>query len=114
MDMRKYSKTRINTIVILGFIALLLISCSENFFEKQADNKITPEQHYQTLTDVNVACEGAYSLMQEAMVNLVVVDRLLSDIMETTDWAPTVMNEINYHEISADNPFIDHSVFIKL
>jgi hypothetical protein len=94
-------------------IAFSAISCSDKFFEEQAGDRITPDQHYNSLIDANVSLNGALAPLQEALPNVILVDGLRSDQMEPTGNADQYLRAIYNQNISAGNPYLDASGFYR-
>jgi hypothetical protein len=113
-------KTIINRIrpyrgILLILFPVLMFSCSDDFFDQQAGGKISPDQHYNSLEDVIASSYyGVFSLTQQASINLVVIDGLFSDLMETTGNASQDMIELNHHDVTSGNDFNDPSIFYKI
>ncbi len=100
---------------LLIFLPVIMFSCSDDFFDQQAGGKISPQQHYNSLEDVIFSSyAGVFSLTQQASINLVVIDGLFSDMMETTGNASRDMIELNHHSVSPGNTFNDPSIFYKI
>ncbi|HPR32600.1 MAG TPA: RagB/SusD family nutrient uptake outer membrane protein [Prolixibacteraceae bacterium] len=97
----------------IGLIAVFTLSCSDDFFDQQAGNRIHPDQHYQTMVDVELSLYGAIIPLQEVLPNLIMVDGLRSDLMDVTPNASLWLREINNHVFSADNPYLDISAFYR-
>lgn len=110
--MKTKTKTILRAIVL--FVAVTFtISCSDDFFDKQAGNRIDPEKHYQSMVDVQMSLYGAIVPLQNVLPNLIMIDGLRSDLMDVTPNASIHLQEINQHIFSADNPYLDGSDFYK-
>ena len=82
--MKKY-KCRIFQIFSgILFIATILSSCEDFLYEVPGD-KITPDQHYKTGIDATISTVGAYSILQDVVPNLVILNDLRSDLMTETE-----------------------------
>ena len=100
---------------MLTLAAVLMLSCSDDFFNQPAGGKISPEQHYNSFEDVvNSSYLGVFSLAQQASINLVVINGLFSDPMEVTDNASQDMIELNNHNVLPGNFFNDPSIFYQI
>jgi len=109
------NQARFNRRVLLILFSVLVFSCSDDFFDQQAGGKISPDQHYNSLEDViNSSYFGVFSLTQQASINLVVIDGLFSDLMETTGNASQDMIELYNHDVAPGNFFNDPSIFYKI
>ena len=110
------NRSRINTflLAILSTVLITLSGCSEDFFNKQAGDRITPDQHYKTTTDFVVSSDGAISSLQEAMPKLIMVDGLRSDAMDVTSYAGADLSNINDHVFLPGNPYTDPSDLYKV
>lgn len=104
-------KARINPYMLV-LTAVLLLSgsgCSEDFFNRNAGDRITPDDHWEDIWDGQVSWLGALTPLQDAMPKLIMMDGLLSDMMTVTPSAGVDLNEINNHSISQFNTFNDPS-----
>lgn len=101
---------------ILAIIAVLFIvsGCKDSFFEGEAGDRITPSVHYKTLIDAEVSLLGASILYQDVVPYMIMLDGLRSDMMEVTPNADPYLRELNYHNISGNNPFADASALYKV
>jgi hypothetical protein len=111
MNKRRYFS---GLIAISTVLTIFLLSCSEEFFDTEIGGRITPSQHYNSRIDAELSYSGCYVYLQDIAENLVLVDGLRSDQMDVTGNADRHMIDINRHELSADNPFVDPSAFYKL
>jgi hypothetical protein len=84
----------------------MLPGCSEDFFDRQAGDRITPDQHYFSMIDGFISSQGAIISLQEALPRLIMLDGLRSDMMETTSNSDANLKEIHEHEISSGNPYV--------
>jgi hypothetical protein len=101
--------------ITISLSALFLLSCTDDFFNPPAGEKTSPDDHYNSFEDVLYSSYmGAYSFTQQASVNLVVMDGLLSDQMEITGNATQEMMDLYHHEVMPGNMFADPSIFYKI
>lgn len=112
--MRKRSRFNPYLLVIPGLMLVISLGCSEDFFNKTAGDRITPDLHYKNSTDADISARGAISFLQEAMPRLVVLDGLRSDIMDVTANADAYLTEINRQVFSTGNPYTDPADFYKV
>jgi starch-binding outer membrane protein, SusD/RagB family len=100
------------------FVILALLfassSCSDKFFDEQAGDRITPEQHYQSQIDASMAVEGALIPLQQVLPKLIMVDGLRSDLMDVTSNADANLRAIYQQEFSAGNPYLDPSAYYQV
>jgi tetratricopeptide (TPR) repeat protein len=110
------NRSRITPYLLAIFSAILVLSfgCKDEFFTETAGDRITPDQHYQSINDANVSMQGAIITLQDAMPKLIILDGLRSDQMEVTPNADSYLREINYQTISATNPIINPSDLYKV
>lgn len=87
-------------------VALMVFGygCSDDFFNDKAGDRITPDQHYKTLIDAGVSLQGVIIPLQDFMPNLIMMDGLLSDMMDVTANANANLININNHEIAPGIP----------
>ncbi len=112
--MEKSSTKSIYFRAILGILLVTAFGCKDEFFEQKAGDRITPEQHYQSMIDASVSTQGPIALLQDVMPNLIMLDGLRSDMLEVTPNANSYFNEIYNQSISKDNPVIDPSGLYKV
>lgn len=101
-------------LIILGALLVINPGCSEDFFNRTAGERITPDLHYKTATDADVSIAGAIITLQEAMPRLIVLDGLRSDMMDVTKYASEDLTEINHQVFSSGNPYTDPADFYKV
>jgi starch-binding outer membrane protein, SusD/RagB family len=105
-----------NTIFRILAVAALICtsySCSDDFFTEQPGNRITPDQHFKSMDDLNSIAGGIYTPLQTAMPRLVLVDGLRSDMMDITSNVDPFMKDLNDQNLSINNPYIDGADFYK-
>lgn len=112
--MEKRSNKTIYFLAIFGAILLTVFGCKEDFFEQKAGDRITPDQHYQSLVDAFVSSQGAIVILQDVMPNLIMLDGLRSDMMDVTQNATAHLVEINNQNFVKGNPLIDPSGLYKV
>ncbi len=110
------NRTRKTPYLLAIFSAILVLSfgCKDDFFNETAGDRITPDQHYQSLNDANVSLQGAIIPLQDIMPKLILLDGLRSDMMEVTPNADSYLRELNYQMISSSNPLADPSDLYKV
>jgi hypothetical protein len=82
--MKKNSKKAIYLLAVLGIVLFTGFGCSEDFFNEKAGDRITPDQHYNSLIDAEVSLMGAIIYLQDIMPKLIMLDGLRSDAMDVT------------------------------
>lgn len=108
--------TRISPFVLAIFSVLLIAGygCKDDFFNETSGDRITPDQHYQSLIDANVSLQGALAPLQDAMPRIIMYDGLRSDMMEITPNANSYLRDLNYQILSKGNPLTDPSDLYKV
>jgi tetratricopeptide (TPR) repeat protein len=99
-------------LAIIAF-AGISYSCSDDFFTEPAGNRITPEDHYQSQKDLFISMFGACVPLQNALPKLLLVDGLRSDLLDVTSSSDAYMLEINEHNFSVGNPYLDGADYYK-
>lgn len=102
---------------ILAILAVLFITgngCKESFFEGDAGDRITPDQHYASVLDAYNSSQGAFIAYQDVTPKLIILDGLRSDMLEVTPNADLYLREINHQVLSGNNPFTDASDLYKV
>ena len=111
-------KRRLNIKPIQLFALIVVVftsfSCSEKTFEDQAGERITPDQHYKSEIDARTSLGGAFAPLQNVIPKLIMIDGLRSDQMITTLNADPFLRDIQNHDLSIDNPFLDASDYYKV
>ena len=111
--MKKSSAINPYLLIILSAL-IFSTACSEEFFTKEAGDRITPDQHYFTFIDAQVSAIGAMVTLQDIMPQLIVLDGLRSDQMDVTPNAGMDLRELNNHSYTPSNPFTDASDLYKV
>lgn len=107
--MKKHSPINPYLLTILSVFVFGLTSCSEDFFNRDAGDRITPDQHYKTSLDAQVSAAGTVVSLQDLMPKLIMLDGLRSDQMAVTPNADMYLREVHTHSYTASNPYTDAS-----
>jgi starch-binding outer membrane protein, SusD/RagB family len=99
---------------VFSLAMMLNYGCSDDFFDEQAGDRITPDQHYRTLQDGIVSLRGAIIPLQDIMPRLIVLDGLRSDEMSVTPFSSSDMQSMNEHTLTGDNPFTNPADLYKV
>jgi starch-binding outer membrane protein, SusD/RagB family len=104
------------SILLIIFSAVLVFSygCSDDFFDRQAGDRMNPELHYKTIIDAETALMGAIMPLQDILPRLIMLDGLRSDLMEINPNADLYMKSINDQVFTKDNPFTDPADLYKV
>lgn len=109
--MKKYSIAYLSSILS---IVLFLSACSEDFFDTPTGKRFTPDDHYDYIIDGENSYLGCFVYLQDIAANQVLVDGLRSDLLEITENADKEMIEIYNHDLTADNAYLDPSLYYKI
>jgi len=101
-----------NILAVIAFTGLSY-SCSDDFFKEPAGNRITPEDHYQSQKDLFISLYGACVPLQNASPKLLLVDGLRSDLLDVTSNSDADMIDINDHNFSVGNPYLEGADYYK-
>ncbi|BDD10572.1 hypothetical protein FUAX_30040 [Fulvitalea axinellae] len=101
-----FHKLKIAKAALMVAVSALLFSCS-SFLEPSQDLIQDRDDHYQNLDQVRRGVIGAYAGLQDLVEELVVLGDLRADLMTTTRNYDAFLEEIELHNVSADNPYID-------
>lgn len=101
-------------LTILGVFLLIGYGCKDDFFEGSAGDRITPDQHYQSIIDAQISLYGAFAPYQDIMPQLIILDGVRSDMMEVTPNADLHLRNINYQILSGNNPFTNSAELYKV
>jgi len=110
----KIKRNFIWKITLSVFFVALIVSCSDDFFDTNTGGRITPDQHYNSFLDAEASYQGCFVFLQDIAEKLVLVQGLLSDEMTVTENADVDLIDINLHEYSAANPYVDPADYYKL
>jgi tetratricopeptide (TPR) repeat protein len=111
--MKKHTYGIFQIISGIIFIAAILSSC-EDFLNQVPGDKITPDQHYKTSIDAETSTAGAFSILQDVMPNLIILNDLRSDLMTETENFDMDLRNINRHNIDIDNKYNDPSGYYRI
>ena len=112
--MKKSSPINPFLLTILSVLIFGFTACSDEFFRKEAGDRITPDQHYFTFIDAQVSAIGTIATLQDIMPNLIVLDGLRSDQMDVTPNAGQYMREIYMQSFTPSNPYTNASDLYKV
>ncbi|RPI43288.1 MAG: RagB/SusD family nutrient uptake outer membrane protein, partial [Bacteroidetes bacterium] len=112
--MKNRMRSKVYSPVLVGIVLALITGCSDDFFDTTAGDRITPDQHYKTLTDGEISVIGAIATLQEAMPRLILLDGLRSDILDVTPNAGASLREINEQVFSPGNSYTDPADLYKV
>jgi hypothetical protein len=112
--MKKRSIRTIYQLIALIAVVFAVSSCSDQFFNQQNGELITPDQHYKSATDATVSMGGAFVPLQNVIPNLIMIDGLRSDLMDVRPNADLYFKAINDQSFTLDNPYIDPSDYYKV
>lgn len=112
--MKKITKISPFVLAILSILMIAGYGCKDDFFNETSGDRITPDQHYQSLNDAKVSLQGAIVPLQDAYPRLVLIDGLRSDMMDVTTNANSYLRDLNYQNINAGNPLVDPADFYKV
>jgi starch-binding outer membrane protein, SusD/RagB family len=112
--MKKRSKINVYHVVALVAIVFAISSCSDQFFNEQAGERITPDQHYKSEKDAEISLYGAFAPLRDVMPQMIMLDGMRSDQMVPGPGSDAYLEAINWQVFTLDNPFIDASVYYKV
>jgi len=112
--MKNWFKINSCLLILLGTVLITSSGCSEDFFDKQAGDRISPDKHYKSQIDALVSTQGAIISLQEAMPRFIMLDGLRSDAMDITPYSDEHLREINNHIFNPGNPYTNPADFYKV
>ena len=101
-------------LVVLSVSFIALTGCKDDFFKVDAGDRITPDQHYNSIIDADISLQGAIVNLQDVMPQLIILDGLRSDMMDVTGNATSDMVDINNQVFTKGNQFTDPSNLYKV
>ncbi|HEY3371527.1 MAG TPA: RagB/SusD family nutrient uptake outer membrane protein [Prolixibacteraceae bacterium] len=111
MKILNIKSTQLLAILVVVFTGF---SCSDKFFDEQAGERITPDQHYKSVIDAQNSLAGAFVPLQAVLPKLIMIDGLRSDMMTPTSTADAYLKDLNNQVLSFDNPYLDASDYYKV
>lgn len=108
LNIKRYQLFLLIAILFAGF------ACSEKIFDEQAGERITPDDHFKSIIDLEISMIGAMAPLQETMPKMIMLDGLRSDMMDVTPRADLYLKAINNQSFTLDNPYINGSDFYKV
>jgi len=112
--MKKSSPINPYLLTILSVLMFAFTACSDDWFNREAGDRITPDQHYKTSIDAQISSMGAIISLQDVMPRLIMLDGLRSDAMDITPNAGIYLREINQQASSPTNPYTNASDLYKV
>ncbi len=88
--------------------------CTDDLLDTQNADLITPDQHYNSIEDLQNAIGGAVITLQDKLPHLILLDGLRSDIMDVTYNADPLLVSINHHDFATGNAFTDPADLYKV
>lgn len=107
-------KNKIKWIIIQLVVVFVFGSCSDDFFNEKPSDRISPDQHYNSNIDAEISCLASLAILQNVVPQMVFASDLLSDATIITKNANLNWQDINNHNLSANNPYLDPSVFYQV
>jgi len=107
-------KNNLKCILIQFVIILNLWSCSDSFFDEIPSDRTTPDKNFKSLLDAELACIAPLAILRDVAPQMIFASDLLSDMTVITENADLNWQEINNHNLRADNPYIDASNLYKV
>lgn len=99
-------------VLIISLVAALY-SCSD-FLDVPAEEVVTAKNMYRDKNDADAAVKGIYGKFMTLAEQYVVLNELRADLMDVTPNADYYLQQINSHNVSADNPYADPTPFYEL
>jgi tetratricopeptide (TPR) repeat protein len=112
--MKKSINSKIMRYLSVLFIIVATVSCSDDFFNQDAGNRISPDDHYKSTLDLNVSMGGAIAPLQEVLPNLIIADGLRTDLLDVTSNADGDYQNVYNQNLTAGNPLFDVSGLYKV
>lgn len=100
-------------IAVLAVFAVLF-SCSDDFFDVSVGERITPDQHFQSLQDANASMNGTLVYLQDVAPKLIILDGLRTDQMLPTDNADPFLKDLSDLNFAAGNPYLNYADLYKV
>ena len=100
--------------VILGLIALMLISSCEGLIEVDQPDIIEQNQAFSDKNSTRLAILGIYGLMADLVEPMFLAGEVRADLVTSTKSANTYIKEFSNNTFSASNPYISPRPFYTI
>ena len=107
-------KNILKWILIQMIVVLILGACSDAFFDEIPSDRVTADESYKSMAEAALACYAPLAILRDVAPQMVFACDLMSDMTVVTDNADLNWQEINDHNLSADNPYLDPSVLYQV
>jgi len=112
--MKKSITNKIIRYLSVLFIVVATFSCTDDFFNQDAGNRIFPDDHYKSIKDLEVSMIGAIAPLQEVLPNLIITDGLRTDLMDVTPNADGDLQNVYNQNITSGNSLVNVSGLYKV
>lgn len=107
-------KNNIKWIAIQLIVILAVVACSDDFFNESPSDRVTPDKSYNSLVEAELFCQAPIAILQDVMPQLVFACDLLADQTTTTENSNSFWQDINNHNFSSSNPYLDPSALYQV
>lgn len=89
-------------------------SSCKKMLQEDPQDKLTQQNMYQNVFDADAAVIGIYGKLMNLAEPYVVLNELRADLMTTTDNADQYLRELNEHDVSKGNPYVNPRPFYEV
>jgi len=100
-------------LVLPAALSLSTFSC-KNAFDITPKDVLESSQVYQSLSDADAAVYGVYGKFLNLAERYVILNELRADLMDVTFKSNPYLKEINSHNVSSNNPYINPKPFYEV
>ncbi len=93
--------------------AVIFSSC-QKMFDIKPEDTLAKENMYQSIYDADAAIIGLYGKLVTLADKYIILNELRGDLLDGTYKSNAYIKEINYHQISKDNPYASPKPYYEL
>lgn len=107
------SLTKIAACVALAVLCLSGINCRK-IFDQKPETAVDRSEMYQNVFDADAAVIGVYGKFLKLAKPYILLNELRGDLMDITTNSDTWLRQLNEHNATVDNPYIDPQPFYEV
>jgi starch-binding outer membrane protein, SusD/RagB family len=108
-------KHRHSESLIFALLLVIFTTCGcKKIFDVAPQNALEKEQTYRNVFDADAAVIGLYGKFQGLIKQYVLLNELRGDLMDVTGNADEYLKQLNTHNVSIDNPYVNPQPFYEV